>query len=143
MNKDVFLVDNNVLSRLSRSQRASRFLRERCFVTRDVLYEARGFADEISDVPVREVTIAVLERLKQVMTELPWEDTSVVNLYDNKGSADPALVATALVMVEEEAETLFPSNIILVTDDKAVIKVAGNLGVARLSYTAFSDLVSA
>lgn len=141
MTDDVYLVDNNVLSRLSRSQRAGPFLRERCVVTEEVLHEARGFADEMSGVRVRDVTVAVLERLKHVMAELPPGDTSLVDLYANKGTADPVLVATALVMMDEEAQTLFASRIVIVTDDRAVAEMAGQLGVECLSCSAFIALV--
>lgn len=140
MNRDIYLVDNNVLSRLTRPQRASRFLRERCVITRDVLYEARGFADELGDIQVRELSIPILERLKQIMVQIPSEDTSLVDLYDNKGSADPTIVATALVMAEEEAQTLFERRIILVSDDKAVKQLAVKLGIDLISESAFAAL---
>lgn len=142
MTDPIYLVDNNVLSRLSRHQRASRFLRERCIITEDVLYEARGFTDEITGIRVQPTTVAVLDCLRHVMTQLPSEDTSLVSLYDNKGSADPVLVATALVMMAEQEEMLFQNRVVVVSEDKAVAELAGRLGVEHLSHRAFAALVS-
>lgn len=141
MDDVVYLVDNNVLAGLSRAKRAARLLRESCFVTADVVHEARGFADEIRDVPVRAVTSAVLEKLRLVMERVDPHDTSLVDLYANKGSADPVLMATALVMVDEEASRLWQRRVVVVTDDRAVIAMAGTFGVPAMRRSDFAQLL--
>lgn len=142
MDDVVYLVDNNALSGMTREKRSARMLRECCYVTADVVHEARGFADEISDVPVQPVTVAVLEKLKLVMAEVQPEDTALVDLYANKGSADPVLVATALVMVDEEAATLFPRRVRVVSSDRAVGDMTRRFGIDVTSGAEFGQLLT-
>lgn len=141
MTDDIYLLDNNILARLTRDQRRSGSLRARCFITEDVLHEARGFAEEVTDLQVRPVTGAVLAQLKRVMESIAPSDTSLVDLYANKGSADPVLVATALDMVDEEAQTLMPRPIVLVTEDKAVALTCQKLGVTTLGFDNFVQIL--
>ncbi|CAM3026580.1 MULTISPECIES: hypothetical protein [Dermacoccus] len=141
MNDVVYLLDNNVLSRLTREQRRADLLRTQCFITADVLHEARGFADEVRDIPVRPVTKAVLARLVRVMHSIAPKDTSLVDLYANKGSADPVLIAIALDIMETEQDTLMPRRIILVTGDKAVSSTCQRLGVTSLGFDDFVQML--
>lgn len=141
MDDVIYLVDNNVLTRLGREERASVFLRSQCHVTEDVLHEARGFADELGGVPVRPVSGAVLRSLAHVMGTVDPQDTSLVDLYANKGSADPVLVAVAIDMADEEAQTLVPRQVVLVTGDKAVALTAQRLGVSTLGFEDFQRVL--
>lgn len=141
--EDLYLIDNNVLSRLTRAQRAAAFLRNHCRITADVLYEARGYADEIDDVPVEEVTAAVLNQLHEVMAHVEPHDTSLVDLYASKGSADPVLIATALARAEEEQQTFLPRRVIIVTGDKAVAQMATRLGIEQMGFDSFVSLLEA
>lgn len=143
MDDVMYLVDNNVLSRLGHEERASAFLRTRCHVTEDVVHEARGFADELSGVPARPVSGSVLRSLAHVMGMIDPQDTSLVNLYANKGSADPMLVAVALDMADEEDRTLVPRQVVLVTGDKAVALVAQRLRVTTLGFEDFQRVLRA
>lgn len=141
MNDVLYLIDNNVLGRLTPAQRKSSFLRLECVITSDVLYEARGFSDELTGIPVKEVTTSVVGHLRDVMAQVAPGDNSLVDLYANKGAADPVLVATALDMMDEEQQTLFPREIVLVTGDKAVVSSAQSMGIKTLSGEQFSPLV--
>jgi hypothetical protein len=51
---------------------------------------------------------------------VPEVDTTLVNLYANKGAADPMLVACALDGTQESASLLFGPTWIIVSNDKAV-----------------------
>ena len=64
-----------------------------------------------------------------------------MDLYANKGSADPVLVATALDMADEEAQTLMPRPIVLVTEDKAVALTCQKLGVTTLGFDNFLQIL--
>lgn len=141
--EDLYLIDNNILSRLTRAQRAAEFLRNHCRITADVLYEARGYADEIEDVPVEEVTVAVLDQLRHVMAHVEPQDTSLVDLYASKGSADPVLIATALARVAEEEQTFLPRRVIIVTEDNAVSHMATRLGMGQMGFETFVSLLDA
>jgi hypothetical protein len=86
-----------------------------------VLYEARNYPDAEALRQIEYPTTArVLELLVLVMATVPDSDTKLVNLYANKGAADPLLVACAMHGVEETAELLWGHNWVVVSNDKAV-----------------------
>lgn len=139
-----YLVDNNALSGLTRGQRQSAFLRKHCLIPQDLLYEARGFADaDLDEVNTQPVTIDILERLKRIMATVPIDDMSLVDLYANKGTADPVLIATALSIMDEEQQTLLPRECVILTDDKAVRAKAWEFGVAVMTVEDFTAQVAA
>lgn len=121
MNEDMYLIDNNVLSHLSRAQRTSEFFFARCRIPTEVLHEADGYPDA-EDLKEAEypTTARVLTLLLTVMTTVPEDDTSLVNLYANKGAADPILVACALDGMRETANQLFGWTWVIVSNDDAV-----------------------
>lgn len=129
---DRYLVDNNALSRLTREQRTSPLFRGCCQITADVLYEARGYVDaELADLQHR-LTPAALTRLIEVMATLQPGDTSLIDLYANKGAAEPVMVACAVEAQRAEDDRLVSDTWIIVTDDKAVAAMARQFGLRTL-----------
>lgn len=134
MSDEMYLLDNNVLSHLSRGQRASTFFLERCRLPIEVLHEAKRYPDAEALKQIGYPTTArVLELLRQVMATVPESDTSLVDLYANKGAADPLLIACALHATEEAAPLLWKPTWAIVSNDKAVRAKA-----AQLSVTAYT-----
>lgn len=132
MIKRRYLVDNNALSRLTSAQRTSAFFREHCHLTADVLHEARGYVEpELEDLAIP-LTPRVLNRLIEVMADVQPGDTSLVDLYANKGAADPVMIAHALEARDLESDTLLPDTWVIVTDDKAVAAAAHQLGLEAI-----------
>jgi hypothetical protein len=142
VNADIYLLDANVLSRLSAGQRRSRFLRDHCKIPSEVLYEVRGFPD-VEHLRALEDRLdsEVLEIIRQVMGTVPPDDFKLVDLYGNKGNADPILVAAALTGMRRAETTLFVEQWAVVTDDEAVRAKASEFDVAWLSSGEFVNLL--
>lgn len=135
-----YLVDNNALSRLTPTQRTSSFFLEHCHLTADVLHEARGYVEpELEDREIP-LTPQVLNRLIEVMADAQVGDTSLVDLYANKGTADPVMIAFTLEARDFERNTLLPDTWVIVTDDKAVTAAAGRFGLDVISSSEFRQL---
>ena len=64
-------------------------------------------------------------------------DFTLVNLYANKGNADPILIATALDKAANSADTLFPEEWRIVTDDVALQGKAAEFDVRVMSSREF------
>lgn len=124
MNQTFYLIDNNALLYLGRQRKSSRFFREKCYLTEDVAHEA-GTTPDAATEQVVAVTPRILELLREVMSTIEPEETDLVDLYQNKGTADPVMVATALALTEENTAVLFPDTWSIVTYDKALLRVAG------------------
>lgn len=139
MNDENFLIDNNVLSHLSLTQRASIFFRTRCRLTSEVLHEAQGYPDNeaLKDVEYQ-TSASVLRFLQMIMATVPEDDTALVNLYANKGAADPLLVACALDAMQETASLLFGPIWVIVSNDKAVRAKATEFHVASCTREDFA-----
>jgi hypothetical protein len=139
MTASVYVLDANVLSRLSARQRRSSFVRERCRIPSEVLHEIRDFPDIDQlrglDLPM---TAELLECLREVMKTVTPADFKLIDLYGNKGSADPILVASAITGKRQSSETLFWEDWKVVSDDEAVRAKAAEHGVGWLST---ADLV--
>lgn len=138
-----YLLDNNVLTKLTRDQRASTFVRDRCRIPTEVLYEAQGFPDirELRALEFR-VTAQVLECVREVMRTLTPGDVKLVDLYRNKGNADPLIIATALTATRQSQETLFGEDWQVVTDDLGIRAKASELGVKSLGSTELVALLA-
>lgn len=129
-----YLLDNNVLTQLTTEQRGSRFVSERCRVPGEVLHEARFLPDiELLRTFEYPTTARVLARLVEVMSRVRVGDFSLLDLYNNRGSADPLLVACALDAREEAEEGLFGYEWMVVTNDRAVRTICDEFGVGTLS----------
>lgn len=133
MNEDRYLLDANVLTRLTADQRTHAFVLGHCHVPSEVMYEVRGLPDRTAisriELPINART---LERLRDVMSSVAPEDHSLVDLYQNKGSADPVLVAAALAADHGDGR-LWQTMWHIVSDDGAVRTTAATHGVPWLS----------
>lgn len=142
MNRISYLLDNNALLTLSREQRAGRFVRERCRIPSEVLHEAQGYPDiGVLRRLEFEMNADILKRVRRVMTSVSPGDTALVDLYANKGNADPILIATAMYARELSETTLLPDEWVVVTDDRAVRWTASQFGVPTLRSSEFRKLV--
>lgn len=125
-----YLVDNNALGFIGTRRRSSHFFRTRCRVTEDVAYEARfTVTPSVLGGLIEPVTATALTKLKEIMSTVPPGDTTLIDLYDNKGAADPMLVATALVLNEIESQWLDGDEWVIATRDKAVRTAAALNGI--------------
>lgn len=138
MNGQLYLLDNNALSHLTRAQRASAFFQDRCALPSEIIHEAEGYPDAASFKEVEYLTTAnVLRLLATVMATVPADDTTLVNLYANKGAADPMLIACALDGMEEAATALWGPTWVIVSNDNAVRAKAAVLGVESFTREEF------
>lgn len=116
-----YLIDNNALNRLTPQQRASDFFRQTCRIPSEVLHEAELFPDadalKENEYPT---TRHVLEVLTKVMATVPTDDTKLVDLYANRGGADPYIIACALEGKRETEDRLFGPVWVIVSNDNAV-----------------------
>ncbi len=72
------------------------------------------------------------------MEQVPAGDTSLVDLYGNKGKADPIIVAYALTQESLNAKALFPLHeVYIVTNDKAVRELGERFSIKVLSSDDF------
>lgn len=141
MNGRRYVIDSNALSKLTRPQRASAFFREHCRVPSEVIHEARFFADEGEfDHVEYSTTGSLLSVLREVMESVAIGDTGLIDLYANKGAADPILVACALEAKREEEAFLLPMTWAIVTDDKAVRSKSVDFEIETLSSAEFLAL---
>ncbi len=138
-----YLVDTNVLSRLTQAQRVSRFFTQHCLLTTDVLYEASGFPDLVKlkslEVPVDG---EILQTLSEVMRSLDPDDKDLVDLYGYEGTADPVLIATALAAERRSVNQLWSDQWIVVTEDKAVRTTGAAHAVPIIGISDFIELLA-
>lgn len=111
-------------------------------MTSEVLHEARGFpdADHLRAVEYR-TTGQILTILKEVMATVPSDDTTLVDLYANRGNADPLLVACALDAKREEEQGLFGHTWAIVSNDKAVRDKAAEFDIEVLTSDEFAAVL--
>jgi len=139
---DVFLVDTVTLSKMTASQRTSQFMRERCMVPSEVLYEARGMRDiNVVAAPEYVTTVEVLNRVAVVVASLTEQD-KLLNLYENKGNGDVFLLAVALAEAQRTDQMLFGDRYVIATDDKGLRRKAADLEVPTCSSSEFIALLS-
>lgn len=135
MTTEWYLVDSNVLSKLSREGRSSKQVKARCRIPTEVLHETRWFPDHsalrLLEYPV---THSVLQHLRVVMSAASPGETQLIDLYHNEGNGDPLLVATALDATSKVKETLFPDAWSVATDDRAVRVLAEQFEVPWTSF---------
>lgn len=121
-----YLIDNNALGPLG-DKKQSLFFAKNCRVPAEVAYESRRARHAKLLEPLTiEMTPAMLAELAGVMKTVAVGHTGLIDLYDNKGAADPILVAMACVL---NSEDLFADNWVIVTKDKEVIALAKEFGV--------------
>lgn len=137
-----YLVDNNALIALKRDFVASAFFRAHCQVTTDVLREA-GEHPHLSQLEAGAyaLTPAVLEQVRTVMSSVEVGDIGLVDLYGNRGAADPGLIASALDAITAGEDALFSDNWVIVTNDAGVEEAAARHGVATIKPDELAALV--
>lgn len=133
-----YLLDNNVLARLTPEERSLPFVQEHCRIPSEVLHEARFLpdADVLAELEYR-TTGGVLRQLQLVMERVHVDDVRLVNLYSGQGSADPMLVACALDAVREADEGLFGDEWVIVSNDEAVLALAHEFRITTLTSNEF------
>ena len=142
MNETKYLVDNNALIRLKRERVRTAFFDNYCSVTADVLLEADEHPEKAALAKkAADITPDFLEQLRAVMATVAVGDTSLVNLYGNKGAADPGLVAFILEASAINDGKLFCDQWVLVTDDNAVAEKAAEFNVETLSSFQLAALI--
>lgn len=134
-----YLIDNNALLALGRTRRESELFKRTCHVSADVAREAGPRWPETA--PREPVTPLILDRLAKVLRTLRPGATDLVDLYANKGTADPVLVATALVLQEATDQTLFPQRWMIVTHDKALRRCAEEHGLDWFDPEDLKDMI--
>jgi hypothetical protein len=139
-----YVIDNNTLNQLSRSQMTSGFFRENAHIPSEVLYEARE-SSSIADVQQNEyqTTPSVLSQLIRVLSTVSATDTKLVDLYANQGNADPLVVACALDGRSQDSELLIAPEWVVVTGDKALRSKAEEFGLRVLTNAEFAALIDA
>lgn len=139
-----YLVDNNALVAIGTRRWKTAFFRERCLVTADVAHEARYRLRSLpADVVIVPVTPAILGQVTLIMKAAVPGDTRLLDLYGNKGAADPILVATAAVLQAEESQSLIGDTVVIATRDAAVSETAKEFGIETVSPDALASLIDA
>ncbi len=135
-----YLIDNNALGPLG-DRKKSTFFKEQCRVPVEVAYESRRAKHAALLEPVTiEVTPAMLAQLAVVMKSVPVGHTGLVDLYSYKGTADPILVAMAVVLSTED---LFSDTWVIVTEDKEVRAKAKEFSIRTLKPKALAEVIDA
>lgn len=135
-----YLVDNNALGPLG-ERKKSAFFNEHCRVPAEVAHESRraNHAKLLEPLTI-EMTPSMLPALAEVMKTVPVEDTKLIDLYNYKGTADPILVAMAIVLSSED---LFADSWVIVTEDKEVIATAQQFSVETLTSRGLARVIDA
>lgn len=137
-----YVIDNNTLGLLSRTQRASIFFQQNAHIPSEVLYEARGFPDiGILQQNEYKTTPSVLSQLARVMATIDPTDTRLVNLYANRGNADPIVIACALDGQDRDSQYLDSPPWLVVSDDKAVRAKAEEFNLTVITNTQLAAII--
>ncbi|MEI2811420.1 MAG: hypothetical protein V9F00_14830 [Nocardioides sp.] len=136
----MYLIDNNALGPLG-DRKKSAFFREHCRVPAEVAHESRRakHAKLLGPLTI-EMTPAMLEQLTDVMKTVPVGHTKFIDLYNYKGTADPILVALAVVLSSED---LFSDNWVIVTQDKEVVAKAKEFSVDTMTPKELASVIDA
>lgn len=144
MNRTFYLVDNNALIALTRKRVKTEFFADHCRITVDVLHEASEHRERRRLMALAEPTTSeVLEQVRVVMAAVEVGDTNLVDLYGNKGAADPGLVATVLAHAAAQDGYLLPDKWVIVTLDQAVLDAAKRHQVPTMTPGDLADLIDA
>lgn len=137
-----YLVDNNALNVLRRRHIQTAFFRDHCQVTTDVLWEAREHPEEAAlKRNSRPQTAALVAHIRDVMKTVAAGDTRLVDLYGNKGAADPGLVGSILEATADDANKLISEVWTLVTKDRAVAIKAAEFGINVITPAALVEFI--
>lgn len=137
-----FVVDTNALIQLGWKRRVSEFFLENAVIPEEVIHETSGFPDVAAlRENVHPTTPRMLQLLTAIMASVPKNDTRLVDLYANKGNADPLVVACALERQEHDSQFLLRPEWVVVTADEAVQDKAQGFGLKVLTTTEFKALI--
>lgn len=139
MNETYYLIDNNALLEIGRTRRETTFFSKHCRVTDDVAREAGPRAKSLP--PPLKMTPRSLLHLVNIMSTLAPGDKDLVDLFRNKGAADPGLVATALSFRDEDEASLLPDTWVIVSRDKAVLRLAQHYELPCMKPDTLSDII--
>lgn len=136
----MYVLDNNVLTRLGARYRKSALFVACCRFPTEVLYEARDapYASSLKRLELS-ITVEVLVELERVMLNVRVGEFRLVDLYHNEGNADPLIVATCLDQQRQADEEIFGVVWDIVSDDKAVRELAEEF---RISWLSTEDLTA-
>lgn len=124
-----YLLDTNLLSKLTEAQRSNAFVREHCRIPSEVLWEAHGLRDHVALAQLGyDTTVDVLDSLRTVMAAVVVGE-KLVDLYSNTGNGDALLLAVALTERQRAEDVLFGDTWIIATDDEGLIEKAGELAL--------------
>lgn len=136
----MYLIDNNALGPLG-DRKKTKFFREHCRVPAEVAYESRRAKHARLLEPVTlEMTPAMLAQLAEVMKTVSVGHTRLIDLYTCKGTADPVLVAMAVVLSTED---LFSDTWVIVTNDNAVKAKATEFSIGNMTPEELAELIDA
>lgn len=141
MNTTKYLVDNNALMFLGAKRRSSDSFAENCRVPEEVAHEAGSRRAELLAPLTVPMSARILEEVVAVMKTVPIGDKALLDLYGNKGAADPILLATALVLNSPERPSLFDDEWVIVTNDGGVNEKAKEFGVRTMSPAELADVI--
>ena len=139
----IFLVDTNAFGQVSQYRQSAFFL-ENVRIPEAVLDEI-GKPSDLNTLQrcKYHTTISVLRELKKVMETIPEDDVKLVDLYANKGHADPLIIACALDLQTKEDDKLFAiQQPIIVTNDKAVARKATKFQIEVISGDDFKKILA-
>ena len=137
-----YIVDTNVLDKIDVHERATQFFKTSCSLPDAVLDEASGFPDieDLRQLRYR-TTASLLQILMEVMATIEVEDKRVVNLWKNKGAADPVLTAVVLHAREQQRDCILKYKWVIVTDDRGVRDLARKHEIEVLSGDHFREIL--
>jgi len=143
VNIDRYMLDTNALNRLTFSERSSDFVTERCRIPTEVLFEARELPDiSILKRLVYKTDAELLADLTAVMATVDPGDFKLIDLYHNRGNADPILVAAALHATRRLDQELLPDRWLIVTDDLALKTKAAAYRIDTLTLMEFQAILA-
>lgn len=135
-----YLIDNNALGPLG-DRKKSGFFQEHCRVPAEVAHESRRAKHATLLEPLTvQMTPAMLAQLAEVMKTVPVGHTKLIDLYNYKGTADPILVAMAVVLSTED---LFSDTWVIVTEDKEVTAKAKEFSIDTMTPKLLADVIDA
>lgn len=140
----MYMLDNNVLALLTMTERATTGFTSLCRIPEAVLHEASGLPDAVAlERFVYPTSPSVVRALMEVMSTVLPADRKLVDLYKNKGAADPLLIACLLDATSAASAALFAPDWVLVTADEAVKKKAAEFNLDTVPVSEFLDLAKA
>lgn len=138
-----YLLDTNVVLQLgAKSLSESRFFVQHCQLIDDVIDELDLELDW--DAVRYPTTARLLQVLISVMATIPVGDISLIDLYRNKGRADPVIIAAALDAIEEDRGSLMGEvrEWVVVSEDQAVRRTCADFGIPTVGLEEMRELLT-